>query len=111
MQTYPLKSLTLKEAMELQFKVVDCITGEFEGNEILTRGDLGVIRNLNKPLTTLKVEKVIARLFDAESCILVRGAGSGAIRSGLHALFQCGDKVLVHKAPIYSTTKTSFDML
>ena len=25
--------------------------------------------------------------------------------------FQCGDKVLVHKAPIYSTTKTSFDML
>ncbi len=95
----------------MQFKVVDCITGEFEGNEILTRGDLGVIRNLNKPLTTLKVEKVIARLFDAESCILVRGAGSGAIRSGLHALFQCGDKVLVHKAPIYSTTKTSFDML
>lgn len=111
MKTYPLQSLTVEEAVRLQFKVVDCITGEFRGTEILNRGDLGVVPGLNKPMTTWKAEKVIAKLFGAEACILVRGAGSGAIRLGLHALFRCGDKVLVHKAPIYSTTKTSFEML
>lgn len=111
MQTYPLQSLTMEEAVQMQFKVIDCITREFCGSEILNRGDLGVVPGLNKPLTTRKVEKVIAKIFDAQDCVLVRGAGSGAIRLGLHALFRCGDKVLVHRAPIYSTTKTSFEML
>ena len=71
MNTYPLHSLSLEEAMKLQFKVVDCITKEFEGHEILTRGDLGVVMGLNKPVTTAKAEKVIARIFDAEACVLV----------------------------------------
>lgn len=30
MQTYPLNSLSLEEAVKLQFKVTDCITREFE---------------------------------------------------------------------------------
>lgn len=111
MRTYPLSSLSLEEAMELQFKVADCITKEFEGHEFLNRGDLGVVPGLNKPVTTGKVEHVIAHIFDAESCILVRGAGSGAIRFGLHTLMRCGDKILVHKAPVYNTTATSFEML
>ena len=58
MNTYPLHSLSLEEAMKLQFKVVDCITKEFEGHEILTRGDLGVVMGLNKPVTTAKAETV-----------------------------------------------------
>lgn len=111
MQTYPLDSLSLEEAMKLQFKVTDCITREFEGHAFLNRGDLGVVKGLNKPVTTHKAEKVIASIFDAEACVLVRGAGSGAIRFGLHAMMKCGDKILVHKAPIYSTTATSFEML
>lgn len=111
MKTYPLQSLNLDEAMKLQFKVIDCITKEFEGHQFLNRGDLGVVMGINKPTTTKKVEKVIADIFDAEACILVRGAGSGAIRFGLHSILKCNDKVLVHKAPIYNTTKTSFDML
>lgn len=111
MQTYPLKSLNIEEAVQLQFKIIDCITREFRGSEILNRGDLGVIQGLNKPVTTWKAEKVIAQIFDTEACMLIRGAGSGAIRQGLHTLFQCGDTILVHKAPIYSTTKTSFEML
>lgn len=111
MQTYPLDSLTIDEAMGLQFKVVDCITKEFEGHEFLNRGDLGVVMGLNKPVTTRKVERVIADLFDAEACVLVRGAGSGAIRFGLHTMLKAGEKILVHKAPIYSTTDTSFKML
>lgn len=111
MQTYPLKSLSMEEAQKLQFKVVDLITKEFQGHEILTRGDLGVRLELNKPHTTLKAEKIIAALFDAESSILVRGAGTGAIRYALYSVCKSGDTVLVHKAPVYNTTKTSFDMM
>lgn len=111
MQTYPLQSLTIEEAMALQFKVIDCITKEFEGHEMLTRGDLGVVMGLNKPLTTAKAERVIAAVFGAEACVLVRGAGSGAIRFGLHAMLKAGDKILVHRAPIYNTTASSVEML
>lgn len=111
MQAYPLQSLTIEEAMKLQFKVVDCITKEFQGHEFLNRGDLGIVMGLNKPVTTSKVERVIARIFDAEACVLVRGAGSAAIRFGLHSMMKAGDKILVHKAPVYNTTATSFDML
>ena len=44
MKTYPLTSLTIEEATQLQFKLVDSITRFFPGNEILTRGDLGVVK-------------------------------------------------------------------
>ena len=111
MQTYLLHSLTMEEAMQLQFKVTDCITREFEGRAFLNRGDLGVVVGMNKPVTTGKAEQVIARIFDTEACILVRGAGSGAIRFGLHSMLGYGDRILVHKAPVYSTTGTSFKML
>lgn len=111
MKTYPLNSLSLDEAMKLQFKIIDCITKEFKGHQFLNRGDLGVVKGFNKPITTSKVEKVIASIFDAQSCILLRGAGSGAIRFGLHSILNCSEKILIHKAPIYSTTKTSFNML
>lgn len=111
MQTYPLPSISAEEAVKLQFKVIDCITKEFKGHEILTRGDLGVVPGLNKPLTTKKAERVIADIFDAEACILVRGAGSGAIRFGLHSMLKAGEKILVHKAPVYCTTATSLEML
>lgn len=111
METCLLQSLTVEEAMELQFRVTDCITREFEGREFLNRGDLGVVRGLNKPVTTSKAERVIARIFGTEASMLVRGAGSGAIRLGLHSMLQCGDRILVHKAPVYSTTAASLEML
>ncbi len=111
MLTYPLKNISIAEATQLQFKIVDKITREFHGSEFLTRGDLGVTRRWNKPSTTKKVEQVIASIFDAEACLLVRGAGSGAIRFGLHAMLKPCDKVLVHNAPVYTTTAISLEML
>lgn len=111
MKTYPLQSLTVEEAANLQFHIVDCITREMKGFEMLSRGDLGVVTGKNKPVITQKIETVIAKIFGTEACILVRGAGSGAIRSGLHAMLAPGEVILVHKAPIYNTTKTSLDML
>lgn len=111
MQTYPLQSMSMEEAVRLQFLVVDCMTKVFEGHESLTRGDLGVVMGLNKPVTTWKAEKVIADVFGAEACILVRGAGSAAIRFGLHSMMRSGDRILVHRAPVYNTTAASLEMM
>ena len=75
MKAYPLESISLERAMQFQFKMIDCITNEFTGSEFLTRGDLGVVAGLNKPKTTLKAEKVVAKFFDSEKAIFVRGTG------------------------------------
>ena len=53
METYPLKSMSLEEAKELQFHVVNCMMQEFDGREALSRGDLGVVAGLNKPAQTV----------------------------------------------------------
>ena len=110
MNVYPLKNMTLEQAMQKQFKLVDCITRHFRGTESLTRGDLGVHQPGNQPVTTRKAEQAIAEFFGAEECILVRGSGTGAIRYGLSAMMECGQKILIHEAPAYSTTQTSFEM-
>lgn len=111
MKTFPLPSITVSEAMEMQFRLVDCMTHVFEGHELLTRGELGVMPGHNKPEMTRKVERVLADFFGTEACILVRGAGSGAIRFGLHAALEPGDQILIHKAPVYPTTLTSMKLM
>lgn len=111
MKTYPLSPMTLEEALAIQFRLIDCITKEFRGREILTRGDLGIVPGVCKPNTTKKAERVIARFFGTGDSMLVRGAGSGAIRMGLHAMVKPGDQILVHQAPIYPTTGISLEMM
>lgn len=111
MKTYPLESLTIEEATKVQFRLVDEITKEFNGKDILTMGDLGVASSNNMPLTTFKVEKVISKFFNQESASLVRGAGTGAIFQALSASMKSNDKILVHTSEIYETTKVSFKQL
>lgn len=111
MKTYPLQSISIEEAYEKQFKLVDAITRNFTGTESLTRGDLGVHQPENEPITTMKAEKAIASFFDADKAILVRGSGTGAIRYALSSVIKANETILVHDAPIYSTTLTSFEML
>ncbi|MBQ9424697.1 MAG: aminotransferase class V-fold PLP-dependent enzyme [Erysipelotrichaceae bacterium] len=111
MKAYPLESISLEEAMKKQFKMVDCMSRHFSGSELLSRGDLGVRQPDNEPLTTVKAEAAIADFFDSEAAILVRGAGTGAIRYALASVIRANEKILVHRAPVYSTTKTSFEML
>ena len=94
MEAFPLKSLTIEEATNLQFKLVDSITHYFSGDEILTRGDLGVVKELNQPRMTNKVEKVLADFFNAEAAMLVRGSGTNAIRLALHAVVGTGKTIL-----------------
>ena len=40
---------SLEQAKQLQFKVIDAVTRNFQGEEVLSLGDLGVVKGLNKP--------------------------------------------------------------
>lgn len=111
METYPLPSLSLEQAKQLQFKIVDAVTRHFDGLEVLNLGDLGVVKGNGKPHWTQKAERVIADVFDAPAALLVRGAGTGALRWGLHAMLEHGGTLLVHDAPVYPTTKTSLELM
>lgn len=111
MKVYPLKSMDLETASNMQFKLIDAITKEFSGTEILTRGDLGVHGKANIPQTTLKVERVLADFFGQEAAVFVRGSGTAAIREALAASIDKNGKLLVHNAPIYSTTDITLDQL
>lgn len=111
MRTYPLYSRTVEEARELQFKVVDAASRAFTGDELLDLGDLGVHAGTNRPLQTIRVERVFAEAFDAEDAVLVRGAGTGALRWAIVACAQPGGTVLVHDAPVYPTTQVTLDTM
>ncbi|MGF7057667.1 aminotransferase class V-fold PLP-dependent enzyme [Brassicibacter mesophilus] len=104
MKAYPLKTIDLEKAKKLQFKLVDIIHQHFDGYEFLQGGDYGVVPGLGRPRYTEKVEKALAQFFEAEDVVLVRGAGTGAIRNVMNTMLKSGDKILVHKAPIYPTT-------
>lgn len=111
METYPLSSISLEQAMQLQFKIVDAVTRHFDGLEVLSLGDLGVVKGAGKPHWTQKAEQVIADVFDAPAALLLRGAGTGALRWGLYAMLGHDSTLLVHKAPVYPTTKTTLDSI
>jgi len=110
-KTYPLESITMDEAKKLQFKLIDTITKHFNGKDILTLGDLGVVMGINKPVTTLKVEQTLAEFFGVEKVALLRGAGTGALRWGILSMIKPGGTMLVHDAPIYPTTKVTLDSM
>lgn len=111
MKAYPLKSITVDEAMKKQFELVDIICENFEGFESLDLGDLGVEKENNMPKKTRKIEKILAQFFKSEDAMLVRGAGTNALRMSLYVLLEKENKILVHNAPIYKTTKVNLDAM
>ena len=104
-------SRSIQEAQELQFKLVDCMSNFFTGDQFLSLGDLGVVPGLQRPAQTKRVEETLANFFGTESVALVRGAGTGAIRTILSTLVEPGDKMFIHTAPVYSTTVETFRLL
>ena len=104
MKTFPLQSLTLAEAQQKQFALVDSLCRHFPGADFLSGGDLGLSPGLTQPRVTQRVEHVLADAFHAEAAVLVQGAGTGAIRAGLASLLKPGLRLLVHVAPVYPTT-------
>ncbi|QBH97707.1 aminotransferase class I/II-fold pyridoxal phosphate-dependent enzyme [Limnobaculum zhutongyuii] len=111
MKTYPLQSMTMLQAQQQQFRLVDIICRHFPGSDFLTQGDLGLVPGLNQPLITHRVEQVIADFFNTEAAALVSGAGTGALRAGLAVLTKPGDTLLVHDAPVYPTTQVSIEQM
>lgn len=111
MQTFPLENISIDEAQQRQFTLIDVVTRHFRGDELLTLGDLGVTKGINKPTFTKRVEETLADFFNAERAVLVRGAGTGALRMGFFSFLKAGDRLLVHDAPIYPTSKTTLEMM
>jgi hypothetical protein len=107
MNTHPLEQLDLEGAKRLQYRLVETIARHFNGNLILQAGDYGLWPELGRPHFTARVEAVLAEFFEVEEACLVRGSGTGALRSILMASLKPGDKLLVHKAPIYPTTQVT----
>lgn len=103
-QTYPLHQMSLDEAIDAQFRLVDAMHRHFNGREALEAGDMGIPRELGRPRFTAKVEAVLAEFFEAEDAVLVPGAGTGGIRSAMFALLRPQSVVLFHDAPLYPTT-------
>ncbi len=109
MRAHPLESIGLDDAIRMQFKLVDVMSRHFPGCEALGQGDLGLVPGLNQPATTRKVEEVIADFFGGADAVLVRGAGTGALRQALASVLSPGRRLLVHQAPIYPTTLSSIE--
>lgn len=112
-KTYPLKQLSLEQATQMQFKLVDIMRRYFNGKEQLRSGDYGrrvtdevyegepVYRH---PDYTIKVEKVLAEFFNAKEATLTRRAGTGAIQQMFIAAVNPGDQVIVDDTYVYPTT-------
>ncbi|PLT29864.1 aminotransferase class V-fold PLP-dependent enzyme [Peribacillus deserti] len=106
-----LENMSLEEAKELQFRMMDEVTKEFQNNEFFQIGDVGLHPEHQRPLMTARIERVLAGTFGAEACALVRGSGTGAIRIILSTLLEPGDQCIVHSAPMYTTTKETFRLM
>lgn len=107
MKTSPLPTMNAAEAAEYQFALVDTITRHFKGAEFLNMGDLGVVKSTH----TRKAEECLADFFGTEDAVLLRGAGTGALRWGFYALIKAGGRLLVHDAPVYPTTQTTVETM
>ena len=110
-ESAPLKSISMEQSISNQYRFVDIMHRHFDGYEALEAGDYGCVLGLGRPRRTAEVEKVIAEYFHAEDCILVRGAGTGAIRAILFGAVKRGSKVLIHDASMYVTTQISLEGL
>lgn len=108
-RTTPLPHLDADGAFALQQRLVAAACTELPGAAMF-RADVGVHPVTGRPETTAAVERVLATAFGAEAACLVQGAGTGAIRAALSAgPWRSGERrLLVHDAPDYSTTATTF---
>jgi len=111
METFPLEQLDLGGAKELQFQWVAAIARHFDGRAILQAGDYGLWSDTGRPHYTARVEAVLADLFGTEDASLVRGAGTGGLRSVMMAALRPGQKILLHQAPVYPTTLVTIEAM
>ena len=107
--SYPLDMISFEEEIENQYRLVDIMHRNFDGYDALSEGDYGCHIDGGRPQRTKKVEKVLAEYFGSEDAALVRGGGTGAIRSLCFAMIKSGDTVLVHDASMYYTSQLTLE--
>jgi hypothetical protein len=103
--------MTLEQAIETQFRLVDVAQRVMGSDEVFTE-DFGQVRELatvgfgggGRPRTTARVEQVLADFFGAEDVVVVQGAGTGAIRAMINAGAEPGSSLVLHSAHPYKTT-------
>ena len=105
----PLEMIDFEEEIENQYRLVDIMHRNFNGYDALNEGDYGCHIDGGRPQRTRKVEKVLAEYFESEDAALVRGGGTGAIRSLCFAMIKSGDTVLVHDASMYYTSQLTLE--
>ena len=118
-ETTSFRQMTLEEAIAEQFKLCDTIQRHFGSDEIFTAGDFGQDRSLavlnfaggGRPKFTALVEETLADYFGVEDVTLVQSAGTGSIRAMLTAMLKPGDRIVLHKAHIYKTTKPIMEQM
>lgn len=106
--THPLPQLTLEQAREFQFRLVDLMHRHFDGRQALEAGDYGAPTDLGRSHATARVEAVLAEFFAVDDTALVVGAGTGALRAALMASLSPAASVLIHAVPMYATTAVTF---
>ena len=102
-------TLSVDQAIQMQFDLVDVIANHFTGSEILQSGDFGLASPNRMPKFTKKVEECLADFFGGKAAVLTRGGGTGAIRYMLSGVLKPGDRIIVNDAPLFPTTKNSLD--
>lgn len=105
--------MSLSDAMKHQFKLVDAIQ-RVMGSDLIFQEDYGQARELGsrgggRPLSTARVEEVLANFFEAEDAALVPGAGTGSIRAMIDGATRRGTRILCHSAYPYKTTGSIFE--
>lgn len=103
--------MSLDQAIESQFALVDAIQGVM-GSDVYLTEDYGQVRELatvgfgggGRPRATARVEQALATFFGTPDAVLVHGAGTGAIRAMLNAALPAGGSVVLHSAHAYKTT-------
>ena len=107
LESHPLSVMTVDEATQAQFRLVEIASRHLPDGQILTNGDLGLAALHDGPHTTRQVEHILAEYFGAEAAILVRGSGTGAIREAFFVSYPPNSTVIFHRAPIYYTTNVT----
>jgi cystathionine beta-lyase family protein involved in aluminum resistance len=102
--------MTLSQASDAQYRLVDAICAEFSGSDYLDGGGLG-LTDRSSPAFTRRVESVIAAFFGADDAILLHGSGTAAVREALAVTLPPGGTLLLHQPGPFRTTAPTLAMM
>jgi selenocysteine lyase/cysteine desulfurase len=104
--------MSVDDAFVWQERFVAAVTRHFHGpGGLLEGGDYGMRPDLGRPAATARAEALMAEVFGGEDAVLVRGAGTGAMRLACFAAIAPGSTVLVHEPATYLTTRMTLEAM